>query len=78
MTDLQACLVAARGELVAARALVRRELASYPTPISGCDVQYTHLIEARDTIREALAALDRPRFTPTPRIQEPGARVESR
>lgn len=78
MTDLQDCIAVARAELARARRIIRDELAGYPTPVSGCDVQYTHLLEQRAAVGEALAALDAPRFTPTPRVQAPGERVESR
>ncbi len=65
-------------ELEMARQAITDELRDYPTPVSGCDVQYNHLIGLRGSISEALAVLEAPRFVVTPRIQEPGARVESR
>ena len=72
------CLTRALAELRQARHLVEDELRAYPTPVSGCDVQYNHLIGLRGSIGEALEALKTPHFVATPRIQEPGARVESR
>ena len=74
------CIAASGGiaRLTTDKRTVREALANYPTPISGYDVQYTRLIQEREAVREALAAPDRPGFTPTPRIQSPGARIASR
>lgn len=74
----EACLSRAMAELRQARHLVEDELRAYPTPVSGCDVQYNHLIGLRGSIGEAMEALKAPQFVATPRIQEPGAGVESR
>ncbi|MGR3466942.1 MAG: hypothetical protein ACU0CI_03620 [Shimia sp.] len=76
MTD--PLLTPAHDALVEARAAILAELAAYPTPVSGCDVQYTHLLSLRAAVTEALGALAQKRFYPTPRIQTPGARVETR
>lgn len=72
------CLIAARAELRQARALIATELRDYPTPISGCDAQFNHLIGERQKITDALAALDKVVFVPTPRTPTPDAGVESR
>jgi len=71
-------LNAATAELTRARNLIQDELRAYPTPISGCDAQYNHLIGLRGSISEALAALKAPRFVATPRTPDPQAGVESR
>ena len=68
----------ARMQLSEARALIQDELRAYPTPISGCDAQYNHLIGLRGSISDALRALEAPRFVATPRTPNPGAGVESR
>ncbi|MDJ0824600.1 MAG: hypothetical protein QNJ16_03765 [Rhodobacter sp.] len=68
----------AAAELQAARGLIQDELRAYPTPISGCDAQYNHLIGLRNTVTEALGALNTPAFVATPRTPAPGAGVESR
>ncbi|KNG93255.1 hypothetical protein [Pseudaestuariivita atlantica] len=72
------CLTVARAELATARALIQDELRAYPTPVSGCDAQYNHLIGLRGSITDALRSLDAPRFVATPRTPEPFAGVESR
>lgn len=72
------CLTLAREELSVARRLINAELREYPTPISGCDAQYTHMIGLRSAISDALWALEAPRFVATPRTLEPQAGVESR
>lgn len=69
---------AAHAELMAARRALNAEIAGYPTPVSGCDAQYTHLLSDRTRIMDALAMLDAEPFVATPRVMEPGARVESR
>ena len=57
---------------------VRAEISDYPTPISGCDAQFNHLISERQKISEAISSLQGQPFVPTPRIPTQGARVESR
>ncbi len=76
--DVQDSLTIARAELELARRLVHDEIRDYPTPISGCDAQYNHLIGLRGSIADALRALEAPRFVATPRQMTPGERVESR
>ena len=67
----QDCLVAATEQLEAARQLIEAEIRSYPAPVAGCDAQFNHLVGMRGSISEALTALERPRFVPTPRTLEP-------
>ena len=71
-------LIRAASELEAARNLIQDEIREYPTPISGCDAQYNHLIGLRNSVTAALDALSAPAFVATPRTLEPGAGVESR
>ncbi|MEM1430113.1 MAG: hypothetical protein AAGG09_11700 [Pseudomonadota bacterium] len=71
-------LLRARRCLRAAQADLRAELSAYPTPVSGCDAQYNHLIGMRTAIGTALATLDGPAFVATPRRPSPDAGVESR
>lgn len=76
--NFEDCLLLARTELLAARRSIDAELRDYPTPISGCDAQYNHLIGVRGSVNDALRALEAPRFVATPRTPEPMAGVESR
>ena len=72
------CLKVAKAELKMAQQLIQDEIRDYPTPISGCDAQFNHLIGLRGSISDALRALERPRFVATPRTPSPAAGVESR
>ena len=76
--DVSACILAARAELVAARAILHSEIASYPTPIAGCDAQFNHLLAERGRVSAALASLDTVIFVPTPRSPTATAGIESR
>ena len=76
--DYDDCLLLARAELRHARHLLIDEIRSYPTPVSGCDTQYNHLIGQRAAVDDALAALDAPRFVATPRMPTATSAVESR
>lgn len=58
---------AAEAALVRARAALDREIAEYPTPISGCDAQFNHLLADRRRLSAALQALGQDVFVPTPR-----------
>lgn len=78
MTATPSPIDTAIGALATARAALRAELAAYPTPVSGCDAQYNHLISQDRRIRDALAVLEAPYFVATPRQPEQGSRVESR
>lgn len=68
----------AEGCLHQAQARVAAEIAAYPTPISGCDAQFNHLLAERARIGAARAALRRNVFVPTPRTPSPVSGVESR
>ena len=65
-------------DLKAAEALISEELRAYPTPVSGCDAQYNHLLGMRNAIGAALRSLGGPEFVATPRTPVEGAEVESR
>lgn len=62
-----ATLKAARQHLMLAREALDAEIRSYPTPISGCDAQYNHLLAERRRADAALRALDAEIHIPTPR-----------
>ncbi|WP_170406645.1 hypothetical protein [Ruegeria arenilitoris] len=78
MDDYSECLAIARQELRLAQAVLRRDMAEYPTPIAGCDEQFNHLLDQSERVRNALAALDAPHFVPTPRKLTCGQGIESR
>lgn len=71
-------LAKAADELRAAKNLILDEIRDYPTPISGCDAQYNHLIGLRNAATLALDALSEPPFVATPRTLSRGDGVESR
>ncbi|MEO9825837.1 MAG: hypothetical protein ABJF50_15590 [Paracoccaceae bacterium] len=72
------CIVAAKAELQQARRLLADEIRAYPTPISGCDAQFNHMIGERQKILDALSALNSVVFVPTPRTPSQFSGVESR
>ena len=72
------CLTIARTELATAQRLLAAEISAYPTPISGCDAQFNHLLAERVRVSDALAQLDASVFVPTPRLPSPAERMESR
>ena len=76
--DLDARKQTAATALTALRVALDDEIRTYPTPISGCDAQFNHLLAERRRVRDALAALDANVFVPTPRTPTPEAGVESR
>ncbi len=79
MTDQYSLEIqAAERGLLLALNLLSDELRGYPTPISGCDAQFNHMIGERNRIRAALDALAAPVFVATPRTPSPNAGVESR
>lgn len=61
-----------------AKSLIVAEMRDYPTPISGCDAQFNHLLGERQRITAALDALAQPVFVATPRHLTPEAAWESR
>lgn len=72
------CLTVARAELATAQRLLAAEISAYPTPISGCDAQFNHLLAERVRIADALSQLDASVFVPTPRMPTLADRMESR
>ena len=56
-----------RRDLATARDALDAEIRDYPTPVSGCDAQYNHLLAERRRAHEALQALDADIHIPTPR-----------
>ncbi len=64
--------------LQAALDTLNREIAQYPTPVSGCDQQYTYLLATRHRVSDALNTLNLDVFVATPRSLSPGTGVESR
>ena len=75
---LEDCLIVAKAELRMAQQMIRDEIRDYPTPVSGCDAQFNHLIGLHAALSDALSALEEPRFVATPRTPSPLAGVESR
>lgn len=71
MADYESAIDEARERLECARDLLVREIAEYPTPISGCDQQYVRLISDRTRIGNALRVLEDQPFVATPRVLDP-------
>lgn len=67
MLDVPTPTDRARAALFEARADLDAEIRGYPTPISGCDAQYNHLLAERRRVHQALRALDAEIHIPTPR-----------
>jgi len=61
-------------ELRIAKVLLGVEIASYPTPISGCDAQFNHLLSDRKRISNTIRAIEHQPFIPTSRQLEPDVR----
>ncbi|MFQ6551977.1 hypothetical protein AAD018_006475 [Aestuariibius insulae] len=76
--DVEDYLTVATAELGAAKRILTEAIRDYPTPISGCDVQFNHLLSQRKAVDRALSALRSEPFIPTPRLPDQGLRVESR
>lgn len=74
----ESTLAEAMRTLELARTQIQDEMRAYPTPVSGCDAQYNHLIGQRGAISEAMRALHTPRFVATPRMPDPYCGIESR
>ncbi|MBL4600033.1 MAG: hypothetical protein JKX93_13775 [Rhizobiaceae bacterium] len=53
-----------------AKRVLSEEITHYPTPISGCDAQFNHLLSERQKVSEAICALEAQPFIPTPRNLE--------
>ena len=78
MNNYTAHIARATNCLERALASLAEEIESYPTPVSGCDAQYNHLLADRTRIESALRALGASVFIPTPRVLNQGDPVESR
>lgn len=76
--DYRDHLVEAVDALRAAKRVLANEIATYPTPISGCDAQFNHLLAERQRIEGALNSISGKVFIPTPRTPTRLAGVESR
>ncbi len=74
----EAAVDEALSTLRSARNVLLKEISAYPSPISGCDAQFNHLLSDRTRISDAINALQNRPFVPTPRVMEPGAAAESR
>ena len=77
-TTFEDCIIAARAELSVARKLIQSEINEYPSPISGCDAQFNHLLAERQKVASAIQSLEQVVFVPTPRTPTPDAGIESR
>lgn len=71
-------IAVARAALMRASRLLQDEIRNYPTPISGCDAQFNHLLGERQKVSAALRNLDTAVFVPTPRSPTQVAGIESR
>ncbi len=76
--EVEDYLTVATAELTAARQTLANAIRAYPTPISGCDAQFNHLLAQRKKVDRALAVLAAEPFVPTPRHPDPSERIESR
>lgn len=76
--DYSADVARATELLQSALKRVADEIHRYPTPISGCDAQFNHLLAERTRIESALRALDNDVFIPTPRRLNPSDPSETR
>ena len=68
MLDTLSATARARTVLIDARSELDEEIRGYPTPISGCDAQYNHLLAERRRVHAALQALDQDVHIATPRV----------
>ena len=78
MTDYAAHIDRATESLRQALDELDNHIREYPTPISGCDTQFNHLLAERTKVESALRDLDTSVFIPTPRKLNPGDSIESR
>ena len=76
--SLDHLIASAEASLMSAQRMLAEEISQYPTPISGCDAQFNHLLSERSRIGAALTALQKQVFVPTPRMPNERAGVESR
>ena len=78
MSNYSEIISEAVASLEHARQLLADESATYPTPISGCDAQFNHLLAERRRINDALRSIASDVFIATPRTPMPMSGVESR
>lgn len=78
MNDYESLLVSVEDSLKNALLDLNIEISRYPTPISGCDAQFNHMLATRSKIHNMLAEMGAEVFVPTPRTPNQGDRVESR
>jgi hypothetical protein len=76
--DFKAHIHSAQRHLAEAQHALAEEISSYPTPISGCDSQFNHLLSERARVANALRSLYAEIFVPTPRTPMRSSGVESR
>lgn len=76
--DFRAHIHAAKQHLAEAQHALAEEISAYPTPISGCDSQFNHLLSERARVANALRDIDAEIFVPTPRSPMRTSGVESR
>ena len=67
MQSASGAIQAARQNLASARDALDAEIRDYPTPVSGCDAQFNHLLAERRRAHEALRVLESEIHIPTPR-----------
>lgn len=78
MNDYSIHLSRASNSLRSALNSIVAEIRDYPTPISGCDAQFNHLLADRTKIEAALRAIEGDVFVSTPRKLNPSDSMESR
>jgi len=76
--DYKTLMLEATESLLSSRRALADEISSYPTPISGCDAQFNHLLAERRRINAALRSISSDVFIATPRTPMPLSGVESR
>lgn len=76
--DFESLRAEAERVLARTRRALDDEISRYPTPISGCDAQFNHLLAERARLARAMGDLRAPVFVPTPRTPTPTSGVESR
>jgi len=77
-SDYDSLRAGAERALRDARHRLDAEISAYPSPISGCDAQFNHLLTERRRLVRALSALEAEIFIPTPRRPMPETGIESR
>ena len=61
---------ALRARLERMQEAVATEIRAYPPPIPACDAQYTHLLERRQALSQALARLEAARKSGSRTLQD--------